>query len=131
MIISLIVGYYSEKTYKINYKIKLTVFHCQLIYCTHIWGNNYDATSKQISIAQNKAIRILYRQQNRTNVDNIYKEQHILTFKEIIFYNACKIMFRIKNYQISTTIINLFKLQDSTYNMRDNKIPLIKYLYIY
>ena len=37
-------------------------------------------------------------------------------------------MFRIKNYQISTTIINLFKLQDSTYNMRDNnkfKIPLV------
>ena len=28
-------------------------------------GNNYDATSKQISIAQNKAIRILYRQKNR------------------------------------------------------------------
>ena len=61
-------------------------------------------------------------------MDNIYKEQHILTFKEIIFYNACKIMFKIKNYQISTTIINLFKLQDSTYNMRDNnkfKIPLV------
>ena len=37
-------------------------------------------------------------------------------------------MFRIKNYQISTTIINLFKLQDTTYNMRDNnklKIPLV------
>ena len=48
----------------------------------HIWGNNYDATSKHISIAQNKAIRILYRQQNRTNVYNIYKEQHILIFKE-------------------------------------------------
>ena len=108
--------------------IYYSVFHCHLIYCTHIWGNNYDATSKQISIAQNKAIRILYRQKNRTNVDNIYKEQHILTFKEIIFYNACKIIFRIKNYQISTTIINLFKLQDSTYNMRDNnkfKIPLV------
>ena len=39
-------------------------------------------------------------------------------------------MFRIKNYQISTTIINLFKLQDSTYNMRDNnkfKIPLVSF----
>ena len=108
--------------------IYYSVFHCHLIYCTHIWGNNYDVTSKQISIAQNKAIRILYRQKNRTNVDNIYKEQHILTFKEIIFYNACKIMFRIKNYQMSTTIINLFKLQDTTYNMRDNnkfKIPLV------
>ena len=37
-------------------------------------------------------------------------------------------MFRIKNYQMSPTIINLFKLQDSTYNMRDNnkfKIPLV------
>ena len=37
-------------------------------------------------------------------------------------------MFRIKNYKMSTTIINLFKLQDSTYNMRDNnkiKIPLV------
>ena len=29
-------------------------------------------------------------------------------------------MFRIKNYKMSPTIINLFKLQDSTYNMRDN-----------
>ena len=94
-----------------------------------IWGNNCDSTSKQISITQNKAIIILYRQQNRTNVDNIYKEQHILTFKELIFYNACKIMFSIKNYQISLIIINVFKLQDSTYNMRDNKkieIPLVK-----
>ena len=37
-------------------------------------------------------------------------------------------MFRIKNYKISPTIIHLFKLQDSTYNMRDNnkfKIPLV------
>ena len=37
-------------------------------------------------------------------------------------------MFRIINYQISPTIINLFKLQDSTYNMHDNnkfKIPLV------
>ena len=76
-------------------------------------GNSYDATSKHISIAQNKAIRILYRKQNRTNADNIYKEQHILTFKEMILYNACKIMFRIKNYQISPIIINLLKLQDS------------------
>ena len=40
-------------------------------------GNNYDSTSKHLSIAQNKAIRILYRQQNRTNVDNSYKEQHV------------------------------------------------------
>ena len=38
-------------------------------------------------------------------------------------------MFRIKNNQISPTIINVFKLQDSTYNMLDNnkfKIPLVK-----
>ena len=37
-------------------------------------------------------------------------------------------MFKITNYQISPKIINLFKLQDSTYNMRDNnklKIPLV------
>ena len=37
-------------------------------------------------------------------------------------------MFRNTNYQISPTIINLFKLQDSTYNIRDNnkfKIHLI------
>ena len=34
----------------------------------------------------------------------------------------------IKNYQMSPIIINLFKLQDSTYNIRDNnkfKIPLV------
>ena len=37
-------------------------------------------------------------------------------------------MFRIRNYQIIQIIINLFKLQHSTYNMRDNnklKIPLV------
>ena len=47
-------------------------------------GNYYVATTKHITIAQNKAIRILYRHKNITNVDNIYKEQHILTFKEMI-----------------------------------------------
>ena len=31
-------------------------------------------------------------------------------------------MLRIKKYQMSPIIINLFKLQDSTYNMRDNPI---------
>ena len=38
-------------------------------------------------------------------------------------------MFRITNCQISPKIINLFKFQDSTYNMRDNnkyKISLVK-----
>ena len=37
-------------------------------------------------------------------------------------------MFRITNYKMSPTIINLFKLQDSTYNMRNNnkfKIPFV------
>ena len=37
-------------------------------------------------------------------------------------------MIRITNYQILQTIIHLFKLQDFTYNMRDNnkfKIPLV------
>ena len=65
--------------------------------------------------------------QNRNNLDYIYKKETILTFKELIFYNACKIMFKIRNYQIFQLIINLFKLQKSTYNMRDNnkfKIPL-------
>ena len=39
--------------------IYYSVCHCQLIYCTHIWGNNYDSTSKDIIIAKNKAIRLL------------------------------------------------------------------------
>ena len=37
-------------------------------------------------------------------------------------------MFRIRNYKISPVIINLFKLQHSTYNMWDNnkfKIHLV------
>ena len=45
-----------------------------------------------------------------------------------MYWNACKIMFRISNYQILPIIINLFKLQHSNYNMQDNKkfkIPLI------
>ena len=29
-------------------------------------------------------------------------------------------MFMITNYKIKPTIINVFKLQESTYNMRDN-----------
>ena len=37
-------------------------------------------------------------------------------------------MFMIRNYQISPIIMNLFKLLQSTYNMRDNnkfQIPLV------
>ena len=34
--------------------IYYSLFHCHLIYCTHIWGNYYDETSKYISIAQYK-----------------------------------------------------------------------------
>ena len=37
-------------------------------------------------------------------------------------------MFRIRNYQISPMIINLFKIQLPTYNKRDNnkfRIPLV------
>ena len=34
-------------------------------------GNTYNSISKHIRIGQNKSIRKLYRQQNRTNVDNI------------------------------------------------------------
>ena len=53
--------------------IYYSIFHFHLIYCTHIWGNNLYTSSKHISIAQNKAIRILYRQKNRTNMNNLYK----------------------------------------------------------
>ena len=65
---------------------------------------------------------------NIINDYNIYKEKHILSFKYLILNNVCTIMFRIKNFIISQISISLFKLQHSTYNIRDNnkvRIPLV------
>ena len=97
-----------------------SVFHCHINYCTHIWGKNYEITTRHISIAQNKAIRLLYRKNNITNVDYIYKQQRIFTFKELLFVNTCKFMFRVIKGMIPQRLTNYFIRYYSKYNMRDS-----------
>ena len=100
-----------------------SVFHCHINYCTHIWGKNYEITTRHISISQNKAIRLLYRKNSRTNVDYIYKQQRIFTFKELLFVihvNTCKFMFRVIKGMIPQRLTNYFIRYYSKYNMRDS-----------
>ena len=97
-----------------------SVFYCHITYCTHIWGKNYEITTRHISIAQNKAIRLLYRKNSRTNVDYIYKQQRIFTFRELLFVNTFKFMFRVIKGIIPQRHTNYFIRYYSKYNMRDS-----------
>ena len=95
------------------------VFYFHIIYCTHICGKNYEITTRHISIAQNKAIRLLNRKNSRTNIDYIYKQQSIFTFKELPFVNTCKFMFRVIKGMIPQRFANYFIRYYSKYNMQD------------
>ena len=97
-----------------------SVFHCNIIYCTNIWGNNYEITTRHISIAQNKAIRLLCKKNSRTNIDYIYKQQRIFTFKELLLVNTCKFMFTVIIGIIPQRLTNYSIRYYSKYNMRDS-----------
>jgi hypothetical protein len=65
-----------------------SLFHCNLIYCIHIWSSTSSANLKQISVLQKKAIRIIANKSYNAHTEPIFKSLEILPFPNLVsFFN--------------------------------------------
>jgi hypothetical protein len=65
-----------------------SLFHCNLIYCIHIWSSTSSANLKQITVLQKKAIRLIANKSYNAHTEPIFKSLEILPFPNLVtFFN--------------------------------------------
>ena len=64
-----------------------TFVYPYLSYCIHVWGKAYKTHLNDLVVLQNTAMRIINGVPPRTNMDNFYIENNILTVKHIYNYS--------------------------------------------
>ena len=101
-------------------------FNSTLIYCSHIWGTQYKTYYTHLQVLQNRAMRIIYNLEHRTNTDHIYKQFKIMKFKNIVEFNILKTMYMVYNNLSHPRILNLFKNKLNTNNVRNSQILILK-----
>ena len=77
----------------------------QIMYMCAIWSNATQTQLNAMEILQKKAIKLLYKIPFRTPTTELYEKLDLLSIKEIIHLERCKMMYRIKN--------NLFKYNNN------------------
>jgi hypothetical protein len=68
--------------------IYYSMFHCNLIYCIHIWSSTAPSNLNHITVLQKKAIRLIANQNYNAHTEPIFKSLAILPFPNLItFFN--------------------------------------------
>jgi hypothetical protein len=63
-------------------------------YCLEILGNSPKSKIKCIEKIQKRALRMIFKLQNRENVNNLFKMNNFLKVNELIDYSLGKIGFK-------------------------------------
>ena len=115
-----------------TYILKLicySIFHSHLTYCTHIRGNNYNLKMNVLRISKNKIIRLIFNLKSRVNTNSTYTNNNIMFFDNIIFYNTCKITYRVFINDYHINIQNMFQLTLNKYSMRNTNTFILPMIY--
>ena len=67
--------------------------HPHLIYCNHVWGNNYPTNLERLIIMQNKLIRIIACSPYRAQSEPLFYANKIFNVKDINFYVVSVFMY--------------------------------------
>ena len=73
-----------------------------------MWGKAYKTHLNDLVVLQNKAMRIINGVPPRTNMDNFYIENNILTVKHIYNYNIGLFMYKYVNKMTPDVFDNFF-----------------------
>ena len=106
-----------------------TFVYPYLSYCIHVWGKAYKTHLNDLVVLQNKALRIINRVPPRTNMDNFYIENNILTVKHIYNYNIGLFMYKYVNKMTPDVFHNFFS-SISDIHQYETRNATMKLLYI-
>ena len=106
-----------------------TFVYPYLNYCIHVWGRAYNTHLKDLSVLQNKIIRIINGIPPRTNVDHLYIQQNILSVNRLYYYNIGIFMYKFSNSMLPEMFDSFFsKIEDThSYHTRQSSA---KHLYV-
>lgn len=79
-----------------------------LIYCNHVWGNNYQINLEKIFILQKKLIRIVTCSPYRAHTEPLFVANNVLTVYDINTYVIGMFMYKCMNEGISGDFRNYF-----------------------
>ena len=69
-------------------------------------------------LLQKKAIRIISNKPFREPTNPLFSRLNILKFRDLVDYITIQTMYKAKNKLLPQEIQNLFKMKDSSYNLR-------------
>ena len=78
-----------------------------LIYCNHVWGNNYPTTLEKIKIIQKRLIRIITCSPYRAHTEPLLYANKLLNVNDINLYMTGIFMYQFKNANLPS-IFNRF-----------------------
>lgn len=106
-----ILALFRKTSYLLPSCTKLSVyyshFHTHLTYMASVWGATADVRLAEIERMQNKAIRFIFWHEYRhggLSTDEIYAKHRILKMKQIVGYESCMVIYKIKNSLLKTNI---------------------------
>ena len=105
-----------------------TLVYPYLSYCIHVWGKAYKTHLNNL-VLQNKAMHIINGVPPRTNMDNFYIENDILTVKHIYNYNIGLFMYKYVNKMTPDVFDNFFS-SISDIHQYEKRNATMKLLYI-
>ena len=106
-----------------------TFVYPYLSYCIHVWGKAFKTHLNDLVVLQNKAMRIINGVPPRTNMDNFYIENNILTVKHIYNYNIGLFMYEYVNKMTPDVFDNFFS-SISDKHQYETRNATMKLLYI-
>lgn len=107
---------FDEETKKMIY---YACIHSHLTYCTALWGES--SLSRKIQTIQNKALRVVYSCDRRSNRLELYLMAEILPLNALFRKQTCSYIYKSMNNQ--NGIVQPFGHKHNTRGKRDAKLP--------
>lgn len=110
---------------QVRYTIYNSLVKPHLEYLIEIWGSACKTYLKQIQIAQNKIIKVLFHYDYLESTSKIYKETKLMHINQIFTFKTCVLIYKILNKSIHSNLT--LKKRQHKYNTRSaNLLTLIK-----
>ncbi len=87
-----------------------------LYYCNLVWASTYQSNLHRIILLQKRAVRVLSRSNFDAHTDPIFKELHIIKFRDICSLQIGQFMFSYKHGLLPASFDTFFTLNSEIHN---------------
>ena len=93
-----------------------------LIYCNHVWGNNYSTVLEKLILMQKKIIRIITCSPYRAHTEPLFLANQILNVQDINVYTVGIFMYNTISSDVPTMFTSFFQQNTNfhTHNTRNS-----------